>query len=705
MAGSSANKLKLEVTLGTDGLVQGINVAGKSVENFKQNMKFKMPVSEMKDYTSTLKDFKYEQVQNARLSRFFGNELASIVPGADAAGGALRKVASIFASGFGIGMAFEGTKVVLETIAERINEQDRLAKELRNTYRDTGHEIASAMRGVERELDGSVSRTSQVRRAIADKTREEMFQANKEVQELLSHAGGVRDFFNWLSTGAIKATGVAAGIMLKDVALGSAIATKGVDMFAVKSIDATISEKQAALNARTAAVDAEKRALDAVQEKETSKREKFLQQELSQIYASSRDEVLRIERDKQGKLLELEFQNEYTAAQKAEKRVAIESDAARKVSLLRQERTLALNSKLVEYELQYHDAIERESMQLMVRSERAQLEMKKAGTKARVAELQAELDADSAATAKKISLMQADEAAQISARMAILEAERTHADAEERIWLDANTKIADIKRHLDAQASDEEIARARAKIAVIQAETTTALQKMWEGKAASFIDPLVQSWQSGFEEMLTGTYQWSNLTRNIFLSVGESIAKGVAQMAAQWIGEQAKMFIATTIMKGQEVATHVAGEATKTAVTTASAEVQVGAQAAVAGAAAAATAAETPGIGWMIAVPAAAAVVAGVLGLKSLIHASGGMDVPSSGHIPLAQLHHSEMVLPAKFATPLRKMLTSGGDRGDVSVNLHLNALDGTSARRFLREQGREAILDVVREALRDNRM
>jgi hypothetical protein len=241
---------------------------------------------------------------------------------------------------------------------------------------------------------------------------------------------------------------------------------------------------------------------------------------------------------------------------------------------------------------------------------------------------------------------------------------------------------------------------------VITADAKLKIAKVWEGRAGAFIDPLMQNWQVGLEQMLSGTYRWADLTKNIFGSIGQAIVKAISTWVVEWLGGQAKMLIGSLLFKTKETATHVTAEAVKAGATVASAGTQISANAAVAGSAAAATAASTPGVGWLLALPAAAAVIAGVLGLKKLVHASGGYDVPSSGSIPLTQLHHSEMVLPAKFANPLRRMLSGQGGGGQpINVSLNLSAMDGRSAKQFLMEHGQEAVLKIVREALKDNRL
>ena len=126
----------------------------------------------------------------------------------------------------------------------------------------------------------------------------------------------------------------------------------------------------------------------------------------------------------------------------------------------------------------------------------------------------------------------------------------------------------------------------------------------------------------------------------------------------------------------------------------------VTAKAAEAGAGAAASAAQTPVVGWAMAIPAMGAVLAAVLGLGSSIgSAENGWDIPA-GVNPVAQLHQREMVLPAEQADVIRGMAGGGGGGGHT---FHIHAMDAQSFESFLR-QNTGALVRVSNEAAKNGR-
>ena len=127
----------------------------------------------------------------------------------------------------------------------------------------------------------------------------------------------------------------------------------------------------------------------------------------------------------------------------------------------------------------------------------------------------------------------------------------------------------------------------------------------------------------------------------------------------------------------------------------------VTAKAAEAGAGAAASAAQTPVVGWAMAIPAMGAVLAAVLGLGSSIgSAENGWDIPA-GVNPVAQLHQREMVLPAEQADVIRGMAAGGGGGGGHTFHIH--AMDAQSFESFLR-QNTGALVRVSNEAAKNGR-
>lgn len=233
--------------------------------------------------------------------------------------------------------------------------------------------------------------------------------------------------------------------------------------------------------------------------------------------------------------------------------------------------------------------------------------------------------------------------------------------------------IYDTQTHLFGDQSKQQIAALR-EVEAVQKEIAD------KGKKDSFelFAPLTDAWRSSLAGMLANTQSFSQALQGIWQGLGQVLDKAIVNLASEWIGTEAKklgIYIATRL---KELAVHVATDKAKAASTVATATTQVAANAAVAGSGAAASAASIPGIGWMIAIPAALAVVAGVMALRGgIASAAGGWGTVPSDQI--AQLHKNEMVLPASIADKLRR--ATSGAAGLVTEPLRREVAPATRQR------------------------
>lgn len=127
----------------------------------------------------------------------------------------------------------------------------------------------------------------------------------------------------------------------------------------------------------------------------------------------------------------------------------------------------------------------------------------------------------------------------------------------------------------------------------------------------------------------------------------------------------------------------------------------IGGHAAEAGAAAYASTAAIPFIGPELAPAAAATAYAGAMSFSALLPlAVGAYEIPKD--MP-AMLHQGEAVVPKTFAEGLRQNGGFGnGGGGNVSVAVHISAMDGHSVARMLKNNS-GAISDAVAKGLRQN--
>lgn len=225
-----------------------------------------------------------------------------------------------------------------------------------------------------------------------------------------------------------------------------------------------------------------------------------------------------------------------------------------------------------------------------------------------------------------------------------------------------------------------------------------------------------KSMQTSFEGAITGMLTKAMTFRQALASIWkatstafiqEIVAKPTAEFAAglakqlgmQRVFEAAKTAISKmfsgirTLLFGAETAEAVAAKG-------AEATAVISADAGEAAAGAAASQAAIPIIGPGLAAAAFAGTMALVLGAKSLVSARGGFDIPA-GVNPLTQLHEKEMVLPAKYAEPLRNMADGGGGPSGGGVHMHVHTQSVQDFTSFLKKNS-HAIGPAVRRASRN---
>jgi len=224
-----------------------------------------------------------------------------------------------------------------------------------------------------------------------------------------------------------------------------------------------------------------------------------------------------------------------------------------------------------------------------------------------------------------------------------------------------------------------------------------------EQSAKTTSNAMVSSFTSGLLKMAEGTQTFGQLVRNLGNQMAQHFLKTVVDpMISGWLrGIQAS--VTATIFGNAKVTAANDAAAAHNAATNAAAHKKsiTGDAAAAAGAAYRAMSGIPPAPLW--GALASAAAYAGVMAFEGMVpSASGGWDIPA-GLNPLAQLHAQEMVLPARYANPMRDMLSSfsvmqakgfapandGSNIGDTHVHLHMGAgADGPSLQRWFDQHG-----------------
>ena len=280
---------------------------------------------------------------------------------------------------------------------------------------------------------------------------------------------------------------------------------------------------------------------------------------------------------------------------------------------------------------------------------------------------------------KKANLAAAVQLGQITHAQELAELKKFHAEelkieidallAEQALHKDDPVKFAEIQNRILA-------AKRKSNLDIQKLNTQAAQEEMKTWTQVATV--ITSSLGNALTGLITKTQSFGQAMQSMMQAISQGFMKLAMDMAMEW----------------------VKGEMIKKAASITTATTQATGNAVVAGSGAAASAASIPVYGWAIALAAGAAVLAGVMGMKSSIgSAQNGWDIPS-GLNPMAQLHEEEMVLPKEQANAVRDMAKNGGGKG---LQIHIHAMDAKSFKQALsRNQG--GLLDVLNEAMRNGR-
>jgi len=360
------------------------------------------------------------------------------------------------------------------------------------------------------------------------------------------------------------------------------------------------------------------------------------------------EEQLRLEEEKLAKIKAFygEDSREYTKAMRAKTRM--EQDHAQDVVRLNREKV-----KKLEQIAEMRAETERDLLSISLDAEREHFDT---------------LD----------SLGQVSNAQRIASRMAFQQREQAAQVAHEnRIFQIKSQSIKDqiaLDNLLPSEKakllSDLEILQVEheGKMLRIAAQSSSEIQrindmaaKQTADKWRGMIEPIGSAFDGFLQSMWTRSQTFSQgLLQMADQIVGSFISMGV-KMAQDWIMREIMKTTATQAQNGIRVASDATAAATSATTSAAAGLTQVTTNAAVGASGAFAATAPIPFIGPGLAPGVAAAAMAAILGFGGMIaSAAGGYDIPA-GVNPMTQLHEKEMVLPAKFAVPLRQMLQGAG--------------------------------------------
>jgi hypothetical protein len=283
---------KLKAIAEYDGrrLESGLVQSQKAVSQAAQNVE-----GRFLKLGNVLKDFRREQVAQGRQARFLADEIASIVPGADAAGSSMRGLLGVFveatAGGLSFGLAFEALKLGMEAVGRAAKEAAEFQKMLSDAHAKATDSLneyvvasqqmtegqrlgAQATKELTAEQSKRISEVNKLGAALAAERSEEMQILLLEAGAGTQNAYAIRQLEDktsklWAQVDAIRAEAAA----IRDVA--SAYADEAAESkqaeFAKRALE-NISDKE------------------AEKEKERAKKRKEMLKELAEDDAKRSDE-------------------------------------------------------------------------------------------------------------------------------------------------------------------------------------------------------------------------------------------------------------------------------------------------------------------------------------------------------------------------------------------------------------------------------
>jgi hypothetical protein len=263
-------------------------------------------------------------------------------------------------------------------------------------------------------------------------------------------------------------------------------------------------------------------------------------------------------------------------------------------------------------------------------------------------------------------------------------------------------------------------AAANQKIAADAKNAADQYSAVWRKTVSSVVD----TFGDGLLKMARGTESFHAVGLKVAESVETVFVKAIERTVVSHVLGETTKAAATTAGQGTQTAATATGVAARTATEQAgqseslaldlTATLKKVTNAAVAAAAAAFHAfADIPIVGPELGAAAAAATFVAVEGFGALASAAGGYDIGAEN--PLVQAHAREMILPASIAEPLRGMIAAGGAAGAGGVGglasagsggathtWNIQALDSRSFARTLNTSaGRTAVRGAAAAHLR----
>jgi hypothetical protein len=639
--------LSVEVRVGTDGLVKGLKIATSSVSDAAALMRASLAQvgegaegakKKHEGFISTLREFKSEATQNSRVARFFANDLAAIIPGADGAGTALRSLIGIGLGGATVFSAIELGVFALERMKEKSEEAAVEAKKLNDAYTSVKQSASDALERVVQKIH-PVTEVQEVWRAQVLKVRDANQQLEDKIKDIAIHAGAVTEGFKeWWNNGG-----------------------SGKSFFGIETAKEQIASLQEQIRKNIEGLESE----DPAKHKADLEVQKRLEHDAALAIANDREAIQVGLQDKlrQYSLIGASQEEEIAGQSAAEvARLRMELHKATRDTELKNEKEAdatikALNNAALEDK---RKAIERE-IQLVIWANNQKIEIARRAiaiqtADERSANVNRKYDEQAKVYAELADLDQREGARKLAADDRRLEAQLLAIQQE----ADREAVVLNEARQKNLLSEEQFQLRLRQLRKDTDKQQTDAWVKANNSFIENFSNPVASAATTLFNGLFQKQKQFGASIKSLFIGIADQIvnklvvagANALAGLTANLIaGEAVSKAAAVSVTQGH-IAEAVAG--------------------------AAASQAFIPFVGPFLAGAAASAMLGSLEGITApLLSAAGGYDIPA-GINPLVQTHAREMILPEEYADVIRGMAGGGGAGGDT-YHVTIHALDSQS--------------------------
>jgi hypothetical protein len=625
-----------------------------------------------KEASKAVLQFKESQGRARETGTFFIRELSGIVPVSAEVQGALGGASQAFLGlAMGGGPVMAGITLAITAITALASISAKHAEDLK-ALRKTAHETwtgyADAMETVRKSYAGGQTKAVQAHIDYVDAEAKKIRELRMEIREAYADKGMFTEL----------------GDALANVFGRGSLSDADLAIAKIKQIRSAMASP------------ATKAKLDEAQGVENAELHRTTGQQIASIEASTASQIRQIQVDLHNKLADLEHDRAKYGADYGALRVATEREAGEKIRKARADEQLAYQAARLAATSDLLSAEERlfeqSSQKIAALREKKKEARGDSAEQARIDEL---IRLEGELEKRQASRILASEQLAVNVSQLALSLKNKELTAIEALEWDSANRISALKAKallaqgenakaaVEAEIATEGQALEEAKRAQYaresRAEAELAADRM-QHKARVVADDIKRAddYAARMKDYLQPFLEVSN-------TAGASLGQAFSDMATG-----AKSF--GTAMS--DVAKSVSGSIISMAIKAVEAY-------AVSGEGAAAfSQMGIPIIGPVLAVGAAAAAGALIMGLMSgMPSAAGGFNIPA-GMNPITQLHEKEMVLPASIAQPLRDQLAGGGGMGgNLTVQIH--AMDGASIRRVVESSDFQL---AIREAARNGR-